>query len=315
MAKDKCFKKKYDECNRKYQPDSCGSNVGANYVGWAACQESLLDKIEKCDEEIASEYQPCKEAEAESLRRKEQYQSQPSEPAPAEPTSNQQTPPTSSKDGFIFIEPVLDSVSVFVTFTFFGSDIKRNQQPIPPRLSQDSADNLFNTDSWQKLQTDQTFKVTEPTTFSNGDKKTFLELRPGKSNQVALIHLEEGSNLLYLEDGEIEVIKKNPGVLDGGYDGIKTPNGTVISVQTHYLVSYDKKVNQTIVAVYEGEVEVKTKDGKTVTVSPDGDNPGVIVVSQKLSPLKFGLAGVILAVTVSAGFLVWKRKFKYFLVV
>lgn len=60
-AADKCFKKKYDECNRKYQSDSCGSNVGANYVGWAACQESLLDKIKKCEEEISSEYQPCKE--------------------------------------------------------------------------------------------------------------------------------------------------------------------------------------------------------------------------------------------------------------
>ena len=66
-AADKCFKKKYDECNRKYQSDSCGSNAGAKYVKWAACQESLLGKIKQCEEEISAEYQPCKEAGGETM--------------------------------------------------------------------------------------------------------------------------------------------------------------------------------------------------------------------------------------------------------
>ena len=60
--------------------------------------------------------------------------------------------------------------------------------------------------------------------------------------------------------------------------------------------------------VYEGEVEVKTKDGKTISVTPDGDQPGVVVISQKLSPVKLAFFVVVLAVVAGGAFLIIKRK-------
>ena len=136
-------------------------------------------------------------------------------------------------------------------------------------------------------------------------------MRVSKGTRISTGGVDQGSNkkLLNLEEGEVEVIKNKSGVSDSGYDGIKTPNATVLSVQTHYWVSFDKKTDQTTVAVYEGKVEVKTKDGKTTTVSPNGNKPEVVVIAQKLSVTKLALAGIILtAVTVGIIFFLKKNK-------
>lgn len=91
---------------------------------------------------------------------------------------------------------------------------------------------------------------------------------------------------------------------------VKTPNATVNTKGTHYWVSYDADKKKTVVGVYEGKVEVKTRDGKTTTISPDGDKPGVVMFTQKLSPVKLILVGLALAAVV--GGTVWfvKRKKK-----
>ena len=66
---------------------------------------------------------------------------------------------------------------------------------------------------------------------------------------------------------------------------------------------------QTLVGVYEGQVEVKTKDGKTTTVSPNGDKPGVVVISQKLSSVKLALTGLVPVVVIIGIVLFLKKKF------
>ncbi|MDO8570188.1 MAG: hypothetical protein Q7R97_01215 [Candidatus Daviesbacteria bacterium] len=152
---------------------------------------------------------------------------------------------------------------------------------------------------YENIEPDSTVRVTERTRLSDKNNQTYLELRPGQSSKAVLkIPGKNDGNLLFLEEGEIEVVKNKSGVSDSLYDGIKTPNGTVVSVETHYLVSYDKKKNQTTVVVYEGKVEVKTNDGKTTTVSPNGNKPGVIVVSQKFSVIKLAIVGLLLTGTI-----------------
>lgn len=159
----------------------------------------------------------------------------------------------------------------------------------------------------ESIKPDLNVRVTERTRLSDNDNHNFYEIRPGQSGQAMLkIPGKDGKNLPFLEDGEVEVIKVKSGVSDSSYDGIKTPNGTVISVQTHYLVSYDKKNNRTTVAVYEGKVEVKTKNGQITTVSPNGDRPGIVVIAQKLSVIKLGLLGLLLLVVM--GGVVWLLK-------
>lgn len=155
--------------------------------------------------------------------------------------------------------------------------------------------------------------VTERTRLSDKDNQNFFELRPGQSNQAVLkIPGKDEKSLPFLEDGEVEVVKIKS-VSDSSYDGIKTPNGTVLVVQTHYLVSYDKNKNQTTVAVYKGKVEVKTNDGKATTIAPKGDKPGIVVIAQKLSVAKLAFYGLILAVTIGGIVFFLKRKGKVIL--
>lgn len=89
----------------------------------------------------------------------------------------------------------------------------------------------------------------------------------------------------------------------------KTPNTNVKSKGTHYWVSYDPKKKETTVGVYEGEVEVQSKDGKTTTVSPSNGKPGVVIVSVKLSPVKLVLAGLVVAAVIGGAFMILRRKF------
>ena len=56
-------------------------------------------------------------------------------------------------------------------------------------------------------------------------------------------------------------------------------------------------------------MEVKTKDGKTTTVSPDGDEPGVVIVTQKLLVPKLAVAGLVLAGAIGGVILVLRKRF------
>lgn len=108
-----------------------------------------------------------------------------------------------------------------------------------------------------------------------------------------------------LKGGALDAIVKPQ---SGQQFEILTPNTEIFVIGTEFSVIYDQKNTRTLVAVYKGQVRIKTKDGKTTAISPDGDKPGVIVVSRKLSPVKLGIAGAVLAVVVAAFLLKSKRK-------
>lgn len=66
---------------------------------------------------------------------------------------------------------------------------------------------------------------------------------------------------------------------------------------THFWVSHNKKNKLSTVGVYKGEVEVKTSGSdKSNLVSPNGNKPGIIVVTQKLSMNKI-VASLIVVIT------------------
>ena len=149
------------------------------------------------------------------------------------------------------------------------------------------------------------------------------QLRPGAQvvsgdDSTVIFRADGGSILFYpssfgvytventynLEGGLIEV-KTGTAPID-----IKTLNAFIKSKGTHYRVSFDPNKQLTAVTVYEGEVEITTRDGKTVKVTSDGGNPGVVVIRKRLSTPKLILTGGILAAIIIGGaFLVFgKRK-------
>lgn len=75
-----------------------------------------------------------------------------------------------------------------------------------------------------------------------------------------------------------------------------TPASTTGTRGTHFWVSYSKEKKLAVTGVYEGEVEVKTNDGKSTIVSPNGGKPGIVTVTQKLSITKLVLIGMAAAV-------------------
>ncbi len=105
------------------------------------------------------------------------------------------------------------------------------------------------------------------------------------------------------EEGEMEVKVRNnnPAINRFAVDA----NGffDLFVIQTHFWIDYDPAKKLAIVGVYEGQVEIKTKNGKTIKVAPDGDpstssgqgKPRVVIISRKLSPVRLALAGLVLA--------------------
>lgn len=123
------------------------------------------------------------------------------------------------------------------------------------------------------------------------------------------------SEAVLTSDRQIDILKGTIEVRKEGIfskeskqkDGASTEFIDLFVIGTYYWVTHEPG-EQTLVGVYEGEVEVKTKDGKVVNVKPNGDKPGVVVISQKLSPVKLAVVGVILAVII--GGVVWLIKKK-----
>ena len=115
------------------------------------------------------------------------------------------------------------------------------------------------------------------------------------------VYMDEGT--YNLESGGVEV-KTGTAPID-----FKTLNAFIKSKGTHYRVSFDPNKQLTAVTVYEGEVEITTSDGKTVKVTPDGDNPGVVVIRKRLSIPKLVLAGgVLVAIIIGGAFLVSRKR-------
>lgn len=126
----------------------------------------------------------------------------------------------------------------------------------------------------------------------------FLEPLKDKTTQAV-------NRALRLNKGEMEIKVRN--VNSQNKFGVQTDFLELYVIGTHFWVTHDPEKKYTLVGVYEGNVEVMTKDGKTTTITPDGDKPGIVVVSQKLSIMKLALFGVGL-VAVIAGLAFFLKK-------
>lgn len=114
------------------------------------------------------------------------------------------------------------------------------------------------------------------------------------------------SRTVELGQGEIEVKVRNNKPAENQFGVDAGWLGVTVS-RTHFWVSQSQDKKSAVIGVYEGEVEVKTKDGKTIRIKPDGDKPGVVVVSRKLSPVKLVLVGLVI-ITVLGGIVLILRK-------
>lgn len=117
------------------------------------------------------------------------------------------------------------------------------------------------------------------------------------------------SHTVELGEGEIEVKVRNNNPAENQF-GVDAGWLDVTVSRTHFWISQNQDKKMAVVGVYEGEVEVKTRDGQSVKVSPQNGEPEVVVVSRKLSPIKLALVGLVMAGGV--GGLIWfvKRKKK-----
>jgi len=114
-----------------------------------------------------------------------------------------------------------------------------------------------------------------------------------------------------LKKGEVEVKVRNDKPAETKFKVEAADFLDAVSIETHYWVGYNPETKQSGVIVYEGKVEVKTRDGKTITVEPKDGKPGIVVIFQKLSPVKLAIWGLILAV--AAGGMAWfiKRRSQF----
>lgn len=142
----------------------------------------------------------------------------------------------------------------------------------------------------------------------------------------AVIHISKGSEgsfirptqdlkrVIKLDKGELEIKVKNANSKEKF--GVQTDFLDIVVIGTHFWVKNDPDRKLTLVGVYEGKVEVKTKDGQTTTVSPNGDpstgsgqsKPGVVAVAQKPSVAKLSVDGLVLAVIIGLIYLKFFRK-------
>lgn len=152
----------------------------------------------------------------------------------------------------------------------------------------------------ESIKPGSTITATKLSTFQTGP--AVIQLRPNDN--------QEGSMYIgthpFLRSGEAEIIVEPQ---NGQQFELQTPNAEIFVIGTKFLVAYNPKEDQTLVAVYEGKVEVKTKDGKTAAISPIGDNPGVVLVTQKLSVIKLAVVGFVVVGIIAGIIWTFKRKF------
>ena len=110
-----------------------------------------------------------------------------------------------------------------------------------------------------------------------------------------------GRHSYSVQQGEVEVKE------DVSNTDVETPNAIIKSKDTHYWVSYDQEKKETTVGVYEGEVEIRAKDGTTIAVSSSGGGPGVMVISQKLSIVKLAILSLVMVAAIGGAVFVLRK--------
>lgn len=195
--------------------------------------------------------------------------------------------------------------------SFYGKDWREQIQ----QFSQPKIDAKAETDAWSvpapKAESVIDVSGTTDTKRYSWDENSGAVV---KSNDWEKIKFREPvevkgltSHTLELGEGEVEVRVRNNNPTENQFGVDAGWLGVTVS-RTHFRVLNDRANKVAAVSVYEGEVKIKTQDGQTITAVPDGDKPGVVVVTQKLSPVKLALAGLVLAAGV--GGIVWFLKKK-----
>ncbi|MBI2074616.1 MAG: hypothetical protein HYT83_02125 [Candidatus Levybacteria bacterium] len=125
------------------------------------------------------------------------------------------------------------------------------------------------------------------------------------SSDGTVIIITPGSEATLPETGPINILNGTV-ELEGQHDA-STEFIDLFIIGTHYWITHEP-TKETIVGVYQGQVKVKTKDGKVMTVEPQDGKPGVVVVAQKLSLAKLAMFGLVLAVAIGTVVLILKKK-------
>lgn len=162
------------------------------------------------------------------------------------------------------------------------------------------------------------------TIFTGMDASTVLSIKDKGVIQILpftqIVVSEEGLDRAVQEKKTTTDIKLNMGDIEVSIPGgvftgtlqITTPSSTTSIRGTHFWVTHNKDKNATTVGVYKGKVEVKPTGGKgPINIIPDKEGPGILVISQKLSPIKLGISGlVLLAIIGGITYFLRKRFFK-----
>lgn len=112
--------------------------------------------------------------------------------------------------------------------------------------------------------------------------------------------------MVKLNKGDLEVKVKNSNPKNKF--GIQTDFLDLYVIGTHFWVSNDRDKNYILVGVYDGKVEIKTKDGKTTTITPNGDKPGIFIITQKISVIKLAISGLVAIVVICGAIFLLKRR-------
>ncbi|MBI2593479.1 FecR domain-containing protein [Candidatus Daviesbacteria bacterium] len=161
-----------------------------------------------------------------------------------------------------------------------------------------------------KEQRQQAYEFLKDVEIDENGKPVLIQMPQGtmrlspSSRQKAILKYK--GNTPVLESGQLEVLEETKGE---NPTKIETPTAEIFVIGTNFLVSVNGKSKDSAILVYEGQVEVKTKDGKKAIVSPDGNQPGVVFILRESSPVKLALIGLLLAAVFGGIIFLLKIKF------
>jgi len=112
--------------------------------------------------------------------------------------------------------------------------------------------------------------------------------------------------MIKLNKGELEIKMKKSN--SKNKFGVQTDFLDLYVIGTHFWVSHDEDKDYTLVGVYDGKVEIETKDGKTTTITPNGDKPGIFIITQEFSVIKLILSGLIVIAVIGGVVFLIRRK-------
>lgn len=165
-----------------------------------------------------------------------------------------------------------------------------------------------------------TLSVSKPTQFYFAGHAFELSPLSGERDSAFYISknpTENGIRIEPLNSGKVEVFK--PAIKENNYWAflpvyVETPEVKVSSKKTYYSLFRNLDKKATLVQVYEGEVELTTSKNQIISISPNGDKPGIAVVSKEVSVMKLAIVslGVFAIVAVAVWFIKKKAARKLF---